>query len=138
MDCASGATKDRMARIAREAKDCLLGNAMNTPFPEVGEAWGRPDLGDGFRGPIHTDVRTLFVSGTLDSNTLPVQADEVRATFTRNTHLVVANAGHEDMLVHPQVQATLVDFYRGKEVSKVRIALPPPKFLPIPAPKTRD
>jgi pimeloyl-ACP methyl ester carboxylesterase len=81
---------------------------------------------------IKTNVPTLFVSGTLDNNTQPFQADEVRKTFKTSTHIIVENAGHESMLIDAKVQQTMVDYLRGQDVSKVKIALPPLKFEPIP------
>lgn len=42
MDCASGASPERLARIEREAGKCLLGDAANFPFPQIGAAWGDP------------------------------------------------------------------------------------------------
>lgn len=132
MDASSGATRERDARIAREAKTALLGNVMNFPFPEIGEVFGNPDLGDVFRSPIHTNVPTLFVSGTLDNNTPPYQADEVRRAFKQSAHIVIANAGHESMLDKPQVRQAIVDFLLGKDVSRVKIALPLLQFNPIP------
>lgn len=135
MDASSGATRARDAQIARQAKSALLGNTMNFPFPEIGEAFGNPDLGDTYRSPIKTDVPTLFISGALDNSTPPFQADEVRKTFKRSTHLIIGNAGHESMLTDAKVQQTLTDFLRGQDVSAVKIALPPLKFMPIPEAK---
>lgn len=135
MDAASGATKQRDAQIAREAKTAILGNAMNFPFPEIGEALGNPDLGDKFRSPINTSVPTLFISGSLDNNTPPFQADEVRRTFKQSTHLIVENAGHESMLNEAAVQQLAADYLRGQNVSKAKLAIPPLKFRPIPEPK---
>jgi pimeloyl-ACP methyl ester carboxylesterase len=132
MDASSGATAARDAQIKRQAKTALLGDTMNFPFPDIGEVFGSPDLGDPFRSPIKTDVPTLFISGALDNNTPPFQADEVRKTFKRSTHLIVENAGHESMLSDAKVQQALTDFLRGQDVSKVKIALPPLKFVPIP------
>jgi pimeloyl-ACP methyl ester carboxylesterase len=132
MDASSGATRARDAEIARQAKTALLGDTVNFPFPEMGAVFGNPDLGERFRSPIKTEVQTLFISGELDNNTPPFQADEVRKTFRRSTHLVVANAGHESMLTHPTVQQTFINFLRGEDVSAVKIALPPLKFVPIP------
>ncbi len=128
MDASSGATRARDAQIAREARTALLGNVMNFPHPEIGAVFANPDLGDEFRAPIHTAVPTLFISGTLDNNTPPFQADGVRRTFKRSAHLIVENAGHESMLVEPRVQQAVVDFLRGQDVSRVRIALPPLKL----------
>ena len=72
------------------------------------------------------------MSGVLDNNTQPFQADEVRKTFKSNTHIVIDNAGHESMLVDPQVQQTMVQFFKGEDVSKVKISLPPLKFQSLP------
>ncbi|MGH9962077.1 MAG: hypothetical protein ACREBC_33935 [Pyrinomonadaceae bacterium] len=47
------------------------------------------------------------MSGVLDNNTQPFQADDVRKTFKNSTHLVIDNAGHESILVDPQVQQTM-------------------------------
>jgi pimeloyl-ACP methyl ester carboxylesterase len=132
MDAASGATRERDAQIAREARTTLLGDVVNFLFPAIGEVVGNPDLGDGFRSPIRTSVPTLFISGSLDNNTPPFQADEVRRQFKQSSHIVVENAGHESMLDKPQVRQAIVDFLLGKDVSRVKIALPPLRFNPIP------
>jgi pimeloyl-ACP methyl ester carboxylesterase len=136
MDSSSGTSKARTARIQKEAKTALLGDMVNFPFPGIEEAIGNHDLGAKYRSPIRTNVATLFISGTLDNNTPPFQADEVRRMFRRNTHVIVENAGHESMLVDTRVQQTIVDYLRGGEVSKTKIALPPLKFTAIPKPKT--
>jgi pimeloyl-ACP methyl ester carboxylesterase len=128
MDASSGTSKERAAKIEEEAKTALLGHMVNFPFPGIDEAVGNPDLGDKYRSPIHTSVPTLFISGTLDNNTPPFQADEVRKTFRKSTHLVVENAGHESMLVDARVQQAIVEYLRGGDVSKTKIALPPLKF----------
>lgn len=134
MDSSSGASRARKARIEREAKNTLLGNVMN--LLDVGDLFGNPDLGDGYRSPIHTNVPTLFVSGTLDNNTPPFQAEEVRRHFKQSVHLIVENAGHEDMLINPQVQQVIVDYFgdysSGHRMKDFKIALPPLRFLPIP------
>jgi pimeloyl-ACP methyl ester carboxylesterase len=131
-DISSGVSKSRQLQIQKEARTALLGDIVNFPISEMGDVFGNPDLGDEYRSPIKTDVPTLFVSGVLDNNTQPFQADDVRKTFKNSTHLVIDNAGHESMLVDPQVQQTMVQFLRGQDVSKVKIALPPLKFEPLP------
>jgi pimeloyl-ACP methyl ester carboxylesterase len=132
MDASSGTTRQRAAKIEAEAKTALLGNMVNFPFPGVDEVVGNPDLGDEFRSPISTTVPTLFFSGSLDNNTPPFQADEVRRTFRQSTHIVVENAGHESMFVDARVQQAIVEYLRGGDVSKTKIALPPLKFNEIP------
>ncbi|HYP30016.1 MAG TPA: alpha/beta hydrolase [Blastocatellia bacterium] len=135
MDSSSGATKERWEQIRREAKTAILGEAVNFPFPDMSEILGNPDLGDEYRSPIVTDVPTLFFSGTFDNNTPPFQADEVRKPFKKSTHIVVENAGPEDMVINPQVQQAMVDYLSGRDVGKVKILLPMFKFVPIPEPK---
>ena len=131
-DISSGVSKARKQLIQNEAKTALLGDIVNFPISEMGDVFGNPDLGDAYRSPIKTDVPTLFVSGVLDNNTQPFQADEVRKTFKNSTHIVIDNAGHESMLVDPQVQQTMVQFLKGEDVSKVKISLPPLKFQSLP------
>jgi pimeloyl-ACP methyl ester carboxylesterase len=132
MDISSGTSGQRQAQIKKEAPTALLGDIVNFPISEMGDVFGNPDLGDEFRAPIKTNVPTLFFSGTLDNNTQPFQADEVRRTFKTSTHIVIENAGHESMLTDPQVQKTMVDYLRGRDVSKVKINLPALKFAPLP------
>jgi pimeloyl-ACP methyl ester carboxylesterase len=138
VDGASGATAKRRQQIEREAKTSILSDMMNFPsffIPGLSEG---TDLGDEFRGPINTAVPTLFFSGELDNNTQPFQADEVRRTFKNSTHIAIPNAGHESMLTEARCQQAMVDFLNGKDVSAVKIALPPLKFVPIPEPKTPE
>lgn len=132
MDISSGTSKVRQLQIKKEAQTALLGDIVNFPISELGDVFGNPDLGDTYRSPIKTDVPTLFVSGVLDNNTQPFQADEVRKTFKTSTHIIIENAGHESMLVDERVQKTMVDYLRGQDVSKVKISLPPLKFQSIP------
>ena len=131
-DISSGVSKARKQQIQKEARTALLGDIVNFPISDMGDVFGNPDLGDAYRSPIKTDVPTLFVSGVLDNNTQPFQADEVRKTFKNSTHIVIDNAGHESMLVDPQVQQTMVQFLKSEDVSKVKISLPPLKFQSLP------
>jgi pimeloyl-ACP methyl ester carboxylesterase len=134
-DCSSGASPLRLAQIRAEEPGSVFGAFTNYPYPEICSAAGNPDLGEVHRGPFFSNIPTLFVSGTLDSNTPPYQAEEVRWGMTRGTHLIVENAGHEDTLPHPEVQRTILEFLRGEDVSARRIALPSPKFLSLEAAK---
>jgi pimeloyl-ACP methyl ester carboxylesterase len=135
MDAGSGATKDRWDRIRKEAVTALLGDTVNFPFPEISAVFGNPDLGDDYRSAIVTGVPTLFVSGELDNNCPSFQADEVRKTFKQSTHLIVANAGHESMLVIPTIQQSIVDFLNGADVSQRSLSIPPLRFVAIPESK---
>jgi pimeloyl-ACP methyl ester carboxylesterase len=130
-DCASGATAARLARIRLEEETSFFGAAANFPYPRLCAAVGEPDLGDAFRAPLSTPVPTLFVSGTLDSQTPPWQAVEVARGFSRAVHLVVANAGHESTLPDPAVQEVVAAFLAGDDVRGRTAALPPLRFLPV-------
>lgn len=131
MECSSSATANREREIRLQAATSLFGNVMNFPFPEICTAFPNVDLGDAFRGPLVSSVPVLFISGTLDSNTPPYQAEELRWGMPNAVHLVVANAGHEDTLPNAEVQSAIRDFFAGQDVGGRRIALPAPRFLSI-------
>ncbi|HUP47779.1 MAG TPA: alpha/beta hydrolase, partial [Thermoanaerobaculia bacterium] len=97
MDCASSVTPERLARIRTEAAPALLGNAANAREEELCEAVGVAALDPSFREPVVSDVPVLFVSGTMDANTPPFQAEEVRWGFVNGAHVIVDGAGHEDL-----------------------------------------
>jgi len=131
VDAASGASPERWARIARETPLYPMGNVANFPFPEVGEVVGARDLGEGFRGPLVSDVRTLFVSGTLDGNCPTYQAEQLRWAFTDATHLSVENAGHEAAFFDERVHEILRRFLAGEDVRGERVVQPPIRFVPL-------
>lgn len=129
MDPASGCSPERSARIAAEAKTCPLGNAMNFVFPAVEAVWRMPVLGDDFRAPLVSDVRTLFLSGDLDANTPPYQAERMRWGFTNSVHLIQGNGGHETWMRNPEVPGVLLAFFAGEDVSGIVVDMPPLSFI---------
>ena len=131
MECSSGATENRDRQIRIEAQSSPFRTAMNFPYPEICAALPPVDLGDAFRGPLVSDVPVLFVSGTLDSNTPPFQAEQLRWGMPRASHLIVENAGHEDTLPIAEVQAVIRDFFAGKDTSGRRVSLPVPDFKSV-------
>jgi pimeloyl-ACP methyl ester carboxylesterase len=136
MDCASGATAERRRGIAAERADPanLLADALDAPFyPETCAACGHPDLGDAFRGPLQCAVPVLFVSGELDARTPPANVQEIRAGFTRSTHIRVTNAGHDSReLISEEYRGLLQAFLRGESVPDCTLELPF-RFEPIRA-----
>ena len=128
MDCASGATPARSGQIAAEAPNTLLGDAMNFPFPEICQAWNVPDLGDGFRAPLTSDIPVLFVSGTIDGRTPPTNAAEVAAGFPNARQLWVERAGHNELATDPQIVDAILQFLRGEANVPDRVVLPALRF----------
>lgn len=131
MDCASGATAERLARIERQAAGTLLADAINFPFPEICRGLGVPDLGDDFRAPVRSDVPALLISGTLDGRTPPTNAEEILASLPNGHHLVIENAGHSDplFLSSPEILETMLRFARGETVSSRRIRTGPVDYV---------
>jgi pimeloyl-ACP methyl ester carboxylesterase len=126
MDCASGATAARQERIAREARDTLLEDLIDFPFPDVCDAWGNPDLDDDFRAPVHADLPTLFIAGTLDGRTPVSNAEEVMAGFPNSSLIVVDGGTHSsvDLASTPAVNTAIRDFFSGKPVTTTRATIP--------------
>jgi pimeloyl-ACP methyl ester carboxylesterase len=126
MDCASGTSPERMARINREIPGSLFGVMTNYPFPMVCDVLKLGALPDSFRAPVTSKLPTLFISGSLDSNTPPYQAETVRWGFPNSTHVIVDNAGHESTLPQPDVQRAIVDFLKGMDVKGRTLSAPSP------------
>lgn len=127
MDCASGASEARMRRIEREAAQTTLGDATNPWEADLCGVWNVPDLGAGFRAPVRSEVPVLFISGTLDLNTPPSNAEEVRAGFSRGSHLVIDGVAHSDplFLSSPRIRTVMLDFFAGRPVARdERIEVP--------------
>lgn len=126
MDCASGASEERLQRIEREEAETLLGSAIDFPFPYVCEAWPHADLGDGFRSPVRSDVPTQFISGTLDGRTPVENAEEVRAGFPNSGHLVLEGGGHSDdlFLSSPRISEIVLEFFLGGPPVDERVTVP--------------
>ena len=128
MDPASGANPDRLQRIR--------GELVNSPFQDIFSAmmrndWPYPDLGEAFRASFTSSIRTLLMSGTLDCNTPPYQAEEVRWGFSNSSHIIIDNAGHEQILTHPKAVPTIVRFLKGENVNDVALSYPTLKFIPV-------
>lgn len=128
MDKASGASPQRMSLIKAQKKTSMFGNVVN---PRLDRNWPAPDLGPSFRTPLSTNVRTLFMSGTLDFNTPPYQAEQVRWGFANSSHVIIDYAGHEQVLTHPKALETTLRFLKGENVDDVALAYPKTKFIPV-------
>ncbi|MGK7312465.1 MAG: alpha/beta fold hydrolase, partial [Candidatus Longimicrobiales bacterium M2_2A_002] len=112
MDCASGASPERMARIRAQRAASLLGAMMDSWYPEICTAVPEARLDDDFRTPFVSDVPTLLLAGTLDANTPPWQARQVSWGWPHATQITVDRAGHETLMPWPPAQRVIVDFFR--------------------------
>lgn len=131
MDAASGVSPLRLARIRAEAESSLFKDVSNFPTPDNELAYQVPDLGPGYRALLVSPVRALFLSGTLDWNTPPFQAEEIRWGFPNSSHIIVKNAGHEQVMSHPVVRAAIVRFLQGESVDDMTAGYPPLRFVPL-------
>jgi pimeloyl-ACP methyl ester carboxylesterase len=127
LGCASGWSQEQIAKALQEGKRSAAGTATMRRA-EFCQAIGIRDLGPEFRSRIWSETPTLFLTGDLDGNTPPYQAEEVRWGFPQGVHLIIENAAHET-LPSGEVQAVVVDFLKGQDVSGRKIALPRPRFM---------
>ena len=130
MDCASGATPERLSTIGRQAAKSRFPR-INHPYPGVCAQLGFRALGEDFRSALVSTVPALFVSGSLDYQTPPHQAERTRWGFTDSSHLVVIHGGHEDLDTSREVGRAVVDFLGGKNIRSGVIEAPRPVFLTV-------
>lgn len=130
MDVASGQTPQRRALAEAQARESLFGDALNFPFPALGDGLGLVDLGDAFRGPLRSDVPVLFISGTLDGRTPPANAEALRPGFSDSRTLRVRGASHDNelWLGNPAIAAGITEFLAGRSVGDAELDVGAPVF----------
>ena len=130
MDVASGQSPQRRARVEAQARESLFGDALNFPFPALGDGLGLVDLGDAFRGPLRSKVPVLFISGTLDGRTPQANTDALRPGFSDSRMLLVQGASHDDemWLGNPAIAESIRAFLAGGAVEDATLDVPPPVF----------
>jgi pimeloyl-ACP methyl ester carboxylesterase len=129
-DCAAGWSAKRFERVNKEARAALMSNVNLQWSPSICKLTGAASLGAKFRSRITSKVPTLFLSGTLDPNAPPFQAEEAQRDFSNKVNLIVENAGHES-LPAAEVQAVIVDFFRNQNVSKRIVSVQHPRFITV-------
>lgn len=128
MECASLSTDERAAEIAKQLHTSRFGVAMNLADTALCRALRIPRLGETFTAPLSSRVPTLFISGSLDANTPPYQAERIKWGFPNGVHVVVEGAGHESTLDVSAVVGAATRFMRGERVSSAVFPVSPPKF----------
>ena len=133
MLCASGVSEQRRAEIERTTDGTLLGNAVNFPFPEIGDALSLPDLGSALRAPLQSKTPVLFISGTLDGECPLADVSEIQGGFAKHSSLVVEGASHGFDLFYfaPGLKGHMIEFLSGGDFRARRITMTPFRFNPF-------
>lgn len=126
---ASCLTPARAERIEAEARDAVLGNALNTETLVARNA-GLPRLDEGFCTPVSSEVPALVLTGTLDGRTYPEGHAEILERLSNAKQVVVENAGHDLLMANPEVASAIVRFLSGQSRQGGRIVLQAPEFMP--------
>jgi pimeloyl-ACP methyl ester carboxylesterase len=129
MDLSSGASPARRARIEREARTALLGNAMNFPGMELAKAWRIDPLPNSFRAPVRSSVPVLMIVGDLDVRTPVANAEEIANSLGEARVVVVKNAAHQFNLFEDlSVRTLLRRFLSGQPIERREVTMPPLPF----------
>ncbi|HEV2801707.1 MAG TPA: alpha/beta fold hydrolase [Pyrinomonadaceae bacterium] len=136
VDCSVGWSAERLARAHRETPEALFSNVNLQWTTEICKAVSVPEGGTALQPRLWSTLPALFISGTLDTNTPPFQAEEVRWGFPNSSHLIVENGGHET-LPSSEVQSVVVDFFKGQNVKGRTVSFERPRFLSVEEAKTQ-
>lgn len=123
--CASGASAERVSRIARDRARATFPDAADLAEDRICRAWGVKPLPDDFRLPVRSAVPVLFVSGTLDGDAPEENAAEVLAGFSRGRRLIVGGGAHALLgLEGPAARDATLRFLEGAAPRAERVDLP--------------
>lgn len=125
MDLSSDVSASRRARIEREARTAVLGNAINFPGMDLADAWGIRPLPDAFRTPVRSTTPVLILVGDLDIRTPVANTEEIAATLSNGHVIVVENAAHQfNLFGDPQLGDVLRRFLAGQRIDESQLTLP--------------
>ncbi|HEX8564198.1 MAG TPA: alpha/beta hydrolase [Pyrinomonadaceae bacterium] len=130
VDCSVGWSAERLAQAQKETRQALFSNVNLQWTAENCKAIGVSESGSASQSRLWSTLPALFISGALDTNTPPFQAEEVRWGFPNSTHLIVENGGHET-LPGSEVQTVVVDFFKGQDVKGRTVSFERPHFLTV-------
>lgn len=136
VDCSVGWSAERLSRARRETPQALFSNVNLGRTTDICKAVGVAESGSTSQPRLWSTLPALFISGTLDTNTPPFQAEEVRWGFPNSAHLIVENGGHET-LPSLEVQTVVIDFFKGQDVNGRTVSFGRPRFLSIEEAKTQ-
>lgn len=130
IECAAGWSEGRFAQARAEASGSLFSNVNLQWASDICRSTFKTKSAATPQPRVWSTVPALFVSGTLDTNTPPFQAEEVRWGFPNSAHLIVENGGHET-LPSGEVQAVVLDFFKGQDVRGRVVVFERPRFLSV-------
>jgi pimeloyl-ACP methyl ester carboxylesterase len=126
---ASGVSDQRLEEIEREARESAFGNVVNFPYAPLIPIWPSINPEIDFTTPVTSNIRTLFLSGDLDARTPIYQTEEIRKGFPNSVHIVVTNAGHEQVLPNREVREIIQSFLMGDVPVRQEVTSEPVKFV---------
>lgn len=127
VDCASGASDSRRARVEEEAGNTLLGNAINGVQFDLCDVVGSADLGSEFRGELVTNVPILLVSAGLDPRTPASNVEEIQSGLAQSQHYILDGVSHDFDIGderRPEYIQVQVQFFSGRSVNTTGMAVP--------------
>jgi pimeloyl-ACP methyl ester carboxylesterase len=130
VDCSVGWSEERLMQARRETPQSLFSNVNLQRTAEVCKGVGISESGVALQPRLWSTLPALFISGTLDTNTPPFQAEEVRWGFPNSVHLIVENGGHET-LPSSEVQTVIADFFKGQDVKGRTVSFERTRFLSV-------
>lgn len=125
MDIASGVSRQRLARVEREAESSILGDVLNFPMPHLVGVAPELDLDETFRAPLRSRTPVLFISGTLDGRTYPDAVRDALAALPNSRQLIVQNGGHNIYEADPRMPAIVLGWLRNGEAPSELTFAPP-------------
>ncbi len=137
LDCGSGITPDRLAKLQSDPAANVVGDL--TWWYETSCPPWNADLGDEFRADFTTDIPTVIVHGTWDTSTPLENALELAPMFTNSKLVLVKGGSHGalgEALEHdPSFGDALWKFLLTGDMSDVpdEIELPPIKWTVPPS-----
>lgn len=137
MDLASGIDRERLLIVKRQAKNGLLGDALNFPMPHIAGLRPSLDLGREFRAPFRSQTPVLFISGTLDGRTSVPEAKATLRQFPRGKHLIVENGGHNIFEADKRIADAVLAYFKGAPVPAAIHFDPPAIKLQFDPPVTK-
>ena len=115
---ASGASTERWNAIQQQARASIFGNVVNFPFSAAKPHWVTNTLSFDASKPVKTQISTLFITGSLDCRTPVAQVEKTMEGFSNAQHIILENAGHEQVLWDKEVIEEIIPKFLSNEKMK--------------------